>query len=552
MTVANAVELLNNTPVDEELPPSQSLMQQYEKMIVKTLLQSFALDFMITDQDGGNVDTPLTARKFGFKDEEAQKRFEKSGKYEDHKDAYHSAANYKARNKQAADLKDSGQLVDSYTGQKIGRNEKVDLDHTISAYEIHNDKAVYLANLNGVDLANSDTNLNHTNHSINRSKKQKPMDQFLSDLKSKQAEYNSRMSELKGKSDLTDKERKELDKLTNLSKANAEKMQEADAKARKEYNKAINEAYLKDKKTYVNLGKDAMKQGWKMGARQVLGVLLTEVWVIVRKKFPTIIAKMKEQFSLKEFFLQVGETFKEAFEMVKQKFKTLLTTFANGVLAGILSSVSTFIINFFVGTAKHVVKMIREFWGSITEIFSLIVFNPDHLQPGELIRAISKIIVLAASVIAGTLVAKLVEDSGIDAIPVIGEAIKIFLSGLTTGVISISLVYFIDHSIEVEKLVKYLNTFADQLELKKVHYQQLNEKVKQKVSELSQIPLDELNKQVERLATFTRQMNLATTEDELNSIVSSMVKDMQLHLPYEDRDGLKKFMQDKSLTLHFE
>ena len=171
MTTASSIELLDETLVDEGLPPSQSLMTQFENMIVTNLLRSFGLDSM-KDQDGGNVDTPLTARKYGLKDE-AKDRYENRGEYKNHKDSYHNAKNYINRNRQASEMKDQGILVDAYTGQKIAQNEKYDLDHTIAAKEIHDDPAVYLAKLNGVDLANADTNLDHTNRSINRSKKTK-------------------------------------------------------------------------------------------------------------------------------------------------------------------------------------------------------------------------------------------------------------------------------------------------------------------------------------------------------------------------------------------
>ncbi|WP_147536274.1 hypothetical protein [Bacillus marasmi] len=552
MAVANPIELLNGTPINPELPPSQSLMQQYEKMIVTTLLRSFALDFMIKDQDGGNVDTPLTAREYGLKDNEAKLRYKNRGDYKEHKNNYHSHKNYIHHNRQASELKDQGQLTDAYTGQKISRNEKYDLDHTIAAKEIHDDPAIYLAGLNGVDLANADTNLNHTNSSINRSKKQKSMTQYLAELKEREATYDARITELHNKQNLSDKERKELNKLTNLRNADSEKMREVDDHARKEYDKGINKAYLSQKETYINVGKDAMKTGWKMGARQALGIILAEVWAIVRKKFPSLIAKMKEQFSLKEFFLQVADVFKEAFETVKKKFKTLIASFANGMLAGVLSSISTFMMNFFMGTAKNVVKMIREFWGSITEVFNLLVFNKNQLQPGELIRAISKILVMAAAVIAGTYVEELLSKTGIPDIPVIGEALTIFLSGLTTGLISISLVYFIDHSKEVETLVKYLNTFADQLEQKREYYAEFNKILKQKVSELAQLPIEELDQQIAHVSMMTREMNLAETDEEMNKIVSKAVKDMRLKLPYQDEEGLREFMLDRNALLHFE
>lgn len=548
-----ALNLVEEISVNEDLPPSQSLLQQYEKMIVTTLLRSFALDFMFQDQDGGNIDTPLTAREYGLKDEEAKTRYKSRGEYKDKKinGAYHQHANYKKRNADATDLRKAGKLIDSYTGQKIPRNETQDLDHMIAAKTIHNDQAVYLANLNGIDLANADTNLNHTNYSINRSKGQKDMKQFITELKTKQVMNQARINELKGKGTLSDRERGELKKLENLSKADTAMMAEADQKARSAYNETIRTAYLNDKETWTKLKKDAASQGLKMGLRQVLGVLLAEVWMIVRKKFPQLVAKMKENFSLKIFFEQVGATFTEAFKMVKKKFKTLIETFANGVLAGIMASLSTFFINFFAGTAQNVVKLIREFWGSITEIFSLLVFNRDNLPPGELMRAISKIIVMVASVAAGTFLGEAFSKLPIAQMPVIGEPLTIFIGGLTTGILSISLLYFIDHSQQVAELVHFLNKFGDQIEQKRAFYAELHADLTEKIRELAALPIDELNAQIETIHKMSSSLIKATTMAEKNAVVTRAIKEMRLDLPYEDRDGLKALMRDKSVTVHF-
>lgn len=551
MVTANPLMLVDEVPVNGDLPPSESLLQQYEKMIVTTLLRSFALDFMFNDQDGGNIDTPLTARKYGLKDEDAVNRFENRGIYKDNKDAYHRHENYRLKNREASKLRDAGELKDTYSDEKIGLNKSYDLDHTIAAKEIHDDPAIYLTNLDGVDLANADSNLNHTNSSINRSKKQKEMKQFVFELQQKQAETNTKINELKNRENLSDKERKELNKLENLNKINAEKMLEVDKEARKVYNKSITQAYLKDKKTWEKLGKDSTKQGVKMGTRQVLGVLLSEVWMIVRRRFPILIENMKENFSLKVFLEQVGEAFKEAFEMVKKKFRVLIETFANGFLAGILSSLSTFLLNFFAGTAKSVVKVIREFWGSVTEIFNFLVFNKDNLSSEELMRSISKIIILAASVVVGTFVSEAFSKLPVAQMPVIGEALTIFIGGITTGIISISLVYFIDHSKKVAQLVSYLNKFTDQIDLKHQFYTDLNMKLKQKVSELASIPLDELNDQILQVSNMTTSLKLATTLDEKNKIVTRAIHSMNLDLPYEDIDGLKTLMRDKTKTLTF-
>lgn len=63
--------------------------------------------------------------------------------------------------------------MDAYTGQALSRNTDAEQDHLISAASIHNDPAVWLAEINGADLANHKTNLHQTHHSINESKLQK-------------------------------------------------------------------------------------------------------------------------------------------------------------------------------------------------------------------------------------------------------------------------------------------------------------------------------------------------------------------------------------------
>ena len=65
----------------------------------------------------------------------------------------------------------AGMLKDAYTGEDIPANGTSDLDHVVSAKEIHDDRGRSLAGLKGTDLANSDENLQATNRLTNRTKK---------------------------------------------------------------------------------------------------------------------------------------------------------------------------------------------------------------------------------------------------------------------------------------------------------------------------------------------------------------------------------------------
>lgn len=74
------------------------------------------------------------------------------------------------KNHENSILKENGNLYDSYTGEKIKINDKSDLDHTISASGTHEDQGRILAELDGIQLANTSSNLNATSDSTNRSK----------------------------------------------------------------------------------------------------------------------------------------------------------------------------------------------------------------------------------------------------------------------------------------------------------------------------------------------------------------------------------------------
>ena len=74
---------------------SDSLLHQYEQVVVKSLLTSFGLDFLLAnDRRGGHVDTLHTVRdeSVGYADAHNEARFEARGEYDS--TAYHSTDTY--------------------------------------------------------------------------------------------------------------------------------------------------------------------------------------------------------------------------------------------------------------------------------------------------------------------------------------------------------------------------------------------------------------------------------------------------------------------------
>ena len=61
----NFVSGVATTAILDERNAYSSIFQQYEKVIIDSLITSFGLDFLIKDQHGGDVDTIHNVRKIG-------------------------------------------------------------------------------------------------------------------------------------------------------------------------------------------------------------------------------------------------------------------------------------------------------------------------------------------------------------------------------------------------------------------------------------------------------------------------------------------------------
>lgn len=79
-------------------------------------------------------------------------------------------------------------------------------------------------------------------------------------------------------------------------------MLKADKKARDEYNNKINRAYYTSSKFFKNTGKAATSQGFRMGVRQAVGLLLAEIWFELKEALPNLLRKYQINFSLEMFF----------------------------------------------------------------------------------------------------------------------------------------------------------------------------------------------------------------------------------------------------------
>ena len=196
------------------------IWNEYEKVVLHSLITSFGLDFLVHDQYGGDVDTIHNVRKIGqdsrifYKNKKNQNDYENRAIYDSL--SYHRDPRYININRQYSEARKKGVLQDTYTGQMVSRNSRIDLDHVISAKEIHNDRGRILAGLDGRTLANCEENLKPTDRSINRSMKDKNIETYLAGVENSKIQRQNRIRQLKKQSYLSERESKELKKLQKI------------------------------------------------------------------------------------------------------------------------------------------------------------------------------------------------------------------------------------------------------------------------------------------------------------------------------------------------
>lgn len=555
-------ELQNNEIEDSNESTLKKLFNEYEQVIVKSLITSFGMDFLlIKDRHGGDVDTIHNVRQMqkgdnrfdGYANKKNEDTYSKNETYDKHiSHDYHSDSRYIERNRQASVQKDNGTLVDAYTGKKIAQNEKVDLDHVISAKEIHEDAGRILAEINGVELANQNTNLQHTNRSANRSKGKKTVNQFADTLENNRQIRQNRIAELKTTKQLTDIERKELRKLENLEAVDIKKMKKADEVAREAYEKEIASKYYTSQKFINDTLKASYKKGMQMGLRQALGTILTAVWMSVREEVPKLVTKLKVKFDLKCFFNGLVDIFKGAFKKVQEAYKEVIQSYSNGLLSGILSSLMTTFINIFTTSAKNVGKIIRECWSSIVEALNILLFNPNKLPFGDVIKAVAVIICTASSVVLGTVVSEAMGQIPALKIPIIGDVLPNFVGAVVTGLMSISLLYFLDHSSMVQKFVDWANQLKSSIDYKIDYYREVHAELVKYAAKLAEIDLDTFQNKVHAVQKMSVSLQMANTTQEMNVTLTSIVKEFKIDLPYDGTvEGLNQFIKNKNSTLTF-
>lgn len=514
--------------------------EEFERTVVNSLVTSFGLDFLLfQDQKGGNVDTIHNVRNGVWATEEERQHYAQRDEY--NSTPYHQHANYVATGQQDKALHTVGSLHDPYRNNVMGAHEQRNLDHVISAKEIDGDAGRVLAGLSGVELANQSSNLQSTQETVNKSKKQASINDYLQRLpglisthQATLAKDRKRLATLSRETpqqqhkarELEDSIRKTENKITELNAIDPDAMRKRDAEARGPYEQQINHAYYTSSKFLHQTAGAAGTAGLAMGTRQMLGMVMAEVWFELREQLPALLARLKQKFSFEAFVDSITSSLKGIWERVQARFSAFLIAFKDGVFAGILGSLTTTVFNILATTHVMAIKIIREVWGQLVKAIKLMAFNPDQLSFVELCQAVTSLLSVGAATVVGSIAyAQLLP---ICSFP-FGAELAAFASALVTGVITLGLNYFLLHSGVALKLWAFIESLSPHAGTVK-QFQAINAELDRYLAELSQL---EFNLDVDELKAFTLELQCCNDELQRSVVLQQELQARGIELPFE-------------------
>ena len=266
-------------------------------------------------------------------------------------------------------FKTNEQVIDAYTGKVLPKDRRTQLDHIVSAKEIESNSKnhLFLSTEERANMAIKDTNLAFTSESINTSKQDKSMSEFLETKK-------------RGKG-ITNKERYEIDE---------KKTMEKDKIARKAIKAEINKATFK--KYSTELLQTGAKDAAKMALYSSLGVVLREFLQAVFQTIKEIFANYKNE-SLKELFARFKTKIQGVVEKLKREWKDIFSNSIEGAITAFFSNLLVFAINLFATTLKKLVSMIRAGFVSLVQAVKIMVNPPENMTFEEASYQAAKIMI---------------------------------------------------------------------------------------------------------------------------------------------------------------
>lgn len=421
----------------------EDLVALCKENLIGTVVSQFGLASLLVDsRDGGAVTTTHNFDKGITSTAQDQTRYEEmresrsmSGNdWSKHRrGAGYDSGFFNDRKKQA--YQENEILRDGYTGRVLTKDGRTHLDHVVSAREIDTDARMnlHLSRRERVDLAKSEENLVFTAESINKSKSDHKMENWL-EKTNRQGEANH--------------ERYGIDK---------ERALDCDATARKTISREVDIAAAK--KYTSELMATGARDAANMAYYTAFGILMKEL-------SEGAVLAIKKAFSQRDNGLgAMLEVFKgeltQTVERLKSRWKDIAAGSIEAGITAFLSNIVVFLVNLFATTLKKIVTMIRAGFVSLVQALKIIARPPQGMSQAE--ARFEALKVLTAGVIGAlSLGLSAMIEKALQAIPglqpvmmftvystegeltTVSDILAVTLSGVAGGLLATVAIYLLD------------------------------------------------------------------------------------------------------------
>ncbi len=419
---------------------ADTLVEACKTSAMNTITSQFGLASLFIDsRDGGSVTTSYNFDKGITSNEADNQKYQTfksnndgSRKWEDVRKEVGYDKNFPKMRKEYFSANE--QVIDAYTGKVLPKDGRTQLDHIVSAKEIESNSKnhLFLSTEERANMAIKDTNLAFTSESINKSKGDKKMKEFLDTQK---------------KGEKINKERYEIDEKKAMEK---DKIARTAIKA--EVNKATFQKYS------TELLQTGAKDAAKMALYSSLGVVLREFLQALFQALKDIFANYKHE-SLKELFTRFKVKMKGVVEKLKREWKDIFLSSVEGAITAFFSNLLVLAINLFATTLKKIVSMIRAGFVSLIQAVKIMVNPPENMTFEEASYQAVKILV-AGLIGAASLGLAAAVEKFLQAIPglqpimmfpipflenqTVSDVLAVTLTSILAGVVTTIVIYSMD------------------------------------------------------------------------------------------------------------
>ena len=182
-----------------------------------------------------------------------------------------------------------------------------------------------------------------------------------------------------------------------------------------------------------------------VGLSQAIGLVIAELAGAIFDEAKDIFGQGLRGGRVDASFFQVlRERITRIAARVLSKWEDAVSAFRQGALAGLVSTVSTWLINWIVTAAAHVVRIIREGTMSLVSAIKLLLWPPEGFTPAQALHEASKVLLTGAVITGGILLDELIAKLPVvQGIP-FGGTISSVVVGVVSGFVMVCGVYLLD------------------------------------------------------------------------------------------------------------